>query len=110
MHVPIIISNNYIFLLKFVGAGNFESDSDIETIDEKHAETNLESLHSDGIPVGEELSEVGAQYLWSSETDLTTSSSTQTIKKVDSDEIDNGNYLNTIDFLIRGTDFVVASI
>ena len=43
-----------------LGTGNFESDSDIETIDEKQGESNLESLghqsmHSDGIPVGDEL-------------------------------------------------------
>ena len=47
-----------------------DSDSDIETIDESNkisAESNLDSLNSDGIPVGEELSESGAQYLWSSE-------------------------------------------
>ena len=51
--------------------------------------TGLNSIHSDGIPYGEELSESGAQYLWSSDTDLTISSSTQTTttKKVDSDEI-----------------------
>ena len=51
--------------------------------------TGLNSIHSDGIPYGEELSESGAQYLWSSDTDLTLSSSTQTTttKKVDSDEI-----------------------
>merc|ERR1712050_35169 len=73
--------------------GNFESDSDIETIDEKQGESNLESLghqsmHSDGIPVGDELSESGAQYIWSSDTDLTTTSSTQTTsKKITPDEM-----------------------
>ena len=41
-----------------------ESDSDIETIDEQ--EQNLESLQSDGIPVGNEV-EIGKQYLWSNE-------------------------------------------
>ena len=50
-----------------------DSDSDIETIEESNnktveGESNLESLNSDGIPVGEELNESGeAQYLWSSE-------------------------------------------
>jgi len=77
------------------GTGNFESDSDIETIDEKQGESNLESLghqslHSDGIPVGDELSESGAQYIWSSDTDLTTSSSTQTTsKKFNPDEMED---------------------
>ena len=55
---------------------NHESESDIEPIEE--AETNLESLTSDGIPVGEELSGNGDQYLWSSEGDLT--SSTETVE------------------------------
>merc|ERR1712212_541590 len=75
------------------GTGTFESDSDIETIDEKQGESNLESLghqsmHSDGIPVGESLSENGAQYIWS-DTDLTTKwSSTQTTsKKITPDEL-----------------------
>ena len=59
--------------------------------------TGLNSIHSDGIPYGEELSESGAQYLWSSDTDLTISSSTQT-KKVDSDEIhDDEDDLDNID-------------
>ena len=53
-----------------------DSDSDIETIEdsnntkavEEGGESNLDSLNSDGIPVGEELNESGeAQYLWSSE-------------------------------------------
>ena len=60
-----------------------DSDSDIETIEESNinknvegektreiegGESNLDSLNSDGIPVGEELNESGeAQYLWSSE-------------------------------------------
>ena len=51
-----------------------DSDSDIETIEEANntkaveGESNLDSLNSDGIPVGEELNESGeAQYLWSSE-------------------------------------------
>ena len=61
--------------------------------------TGLNSIHSDGIPYGEELSESGAQYLWSSDTDLTISSSTQTTtKKVDSDEIhDEEDDLDMID-------------
>ena len=62
--------------------------------------TGLNSIHSDGIPYGEELSESGAQYLWSSDTDLTISSSTQTTttKKVDSDEIpDEEDDLDIID-------------
>ena len=62
--------------------------------------TGLNSIHSDGIPYGEELSESGAQYLWSSDTDLTLSSSTQTTttKKVDSDEIpDEEDDLDNID-------------
>ena len=62
--------------------------------------TGLNSIHSDGIPYGEELSESGAQYLWSSDTDLTLSSSTQTTtsKKVDSDEIhDEEDDLDMID-------------
>ena len=60
----------------------------------------LNSIHSDGIPYGEELSESGAQYLWSSDTDLTLSSSTQTTttKKVDSDEVhDEEDDLDDID-------------
>ena len=51
-----------------------DSDSDIETIEDSNntkadeGESNLDSLNSDGIPVGEELNESGeAQYLWSSE-------------------------------------------
>jgi hypothetical protein len=60
--------------------------------------TGLNSIHSDGIPYGEELSESGAQYLWSSDTDLTISSSTQTTtKKVDSDEKHDENDLDIID-------------
>ena len=62
--------------------------------------TGLNSIHSDGIPYGEELSESGAQYLWSSDTDLTLSSSTQTTttKKVDSDEVhDEEDDLDDID-------------
>ena len=56
-----------------------DSDSDIETIEEANntkvveGESNLDSLNSDGIPVGEELNESGeAQYLWSSECSGTT--------------------------------------
>ena len=60
--------------------------------------TGLNSIHSDGIPYGEELSESGAQYLWSSDTDLTISSSTQTTtKKVDSDEKHDEGDLDIID-------------
>ena len=71
-----------------------ESDSDIETIDEKHAESNLESLNSDGIPIHDENLEEpeihqNQQYLWSSETDLTTSTSTQTFKSSDQDNLED---------------------
>ena len=60
-------------------------ESDIERIADEEAETNLESLTSDGIPVGDELSSNGDQYLWSSdhETELT-SSTASTITKLDS--------------------------
>jgi len=60
-------------------------ESDIERIVDEEAETNLESLTSDGIPVGDELSSNGDQYLWSSdhETELT-SSTASTITKLDS--------------------------
>lgn len=61
------------FSKRQVQATHESSDSDIETIDEKQQEANLESLNSDGIPVGEELSESGAQYLWSTEPELTSS-------------------------------------
>ena len=52
--------------------------------------------------MGDELSESGAQYIWSSDTDLTLSSSTQTLttpKKVDpADEIpDEEDDLEIID-------------
>ena len=39
-----LLNTNYFFL-EFTGPGHhFESDSDIETIDEKNAESNCESL------------------------------------------------------------------
>ena len=70
-----------------------ESESDIEPIAEEEAETNLESLNSDGIPLGEELSDNGDQYLWSSEgTELTSSTETIENKEVANDALCPSGY------------------
>ena len=72
-----------------------DSDSDIETIEESNnktveGESNLESLNSDGIPVGEELNESGeAQYLWSSEcSGITQVSPDEEDHEVDDDDME----------------------
>ena len=70
-----VVQNLAAFTHQAQPVQSFESDSDIEPAEEdsedeqERHETNLDSLNSDGIPVGEELSETGAQYLWTSETD-----------------------------------------
>ena len=101
MYYSMLVSMLFKMWLNFPNVAIFpnnnhrDSGSDIETIEESNnktveGESNLESLNSDGIPVGEELNESGeAQYLWSSEcSGITQVSPDEEDHEVDDDDME----------------------